>query len=159
MPAPERWTSSMLDAWRYAVSAIEHGMTSTAGLLDYRGGGGIIRSQDWHALSGLAREAQATGDLVAGQPWETPIPGAAYTVVDLDYGHEYVAVADVSYEDLATGKRIRRTVTIESDEIVTWRDLEAAIQEVVDKYGVVGGAEAVSIERVRLFTPSWIKEW
>ena len=155
MADPGRWTSSMLGAWQYAVSAIERGMTATAGYEDFRAGGGAIRSSDWYYLCGQARESQSSGDLVQGLPFETPIPGAAYTTVDIDYGQKYVAVADVKYTDLATGQIVRRAVTIEGDEVSPWLSIEDDIQNVVDKYGVVGGAGAVEILRTRFYTPMW----
>jgi len=145
----------MLGAWQYAVSAIERGMTATAGYEDFRAGGGAIRSSDWYYLCGQARSSQASGDLVQGLPFETPIPGAAYTSVDIDYGQKYVAVADVKYTDLATGQVTRRSVTIEADEVSPWLSIEDDIQNVVDKYGVVGGAGAVEILRTRFYTPKW----
>jgi hypothetical protein len=130
-------------------------MSQTEALDDYRFGGGHISNEGWSTLYHLAREAYETGELVAGQPWETPIPGTAYTKVDLDYSQPYVVIADVRYEDAATGERVRRSVTIEDDDVNTWDEIEDYIQGVVAQYGVVGGAIAVKIERARFLAPSW----
>uniref|UniRef100_A0A6M3JS24 Uncharacterized protein n=1 Tax=viral metagenome TaxID=1070528 RepID=A0A6M3JS24_9ZZZZ len=148
----------MLGAWQYAVSTIERGMTATSGLDDFRSGGGAIRTSDWYYLAGQARESQATGDIVQGLPFETPIPGSAYTEVDIDYGQKYVTVADLKYVDVATGEIVRRQVTIERDEISTWNDIEDDIEEVGAAYGVVGGAAGVQILRTRFYSARWI-EW
>lgn len=148
----------MLGAWQYAVSAAEHGMTPTEGYRDYTAGGGQIRTSDWYYLASQAREAKAIGDIVAGQPWATPIPGQAYTTSGYDYGEKYVAVADVQYFDLETGEIVKRTVTVESNELSPWTEVEDAIQDVVDRYGVLGGAAGVEIVRARFWTPSSMQE-
>jgi len=148
----------MLDAWSYAVSGVERGMTATAGLDDYRDGGGAIRTADWYSLSGLAREARDSGDLVQGLPFETPIPGQAYATVDLDYGQKYVVTADVNYIDQATGEIVRRTVTVENDEQRTWIEIEHEIEDVTAAYGVRGGGGGVIIERTHFYQARWI-EW
>jgi len=148
----------MLGAWQYAVSTIERGYTATFGLEDFRSGGGSIRTQDWYYLTGQARESQASGDLVQGLPFETPIPGQAYTTVEIDYGQKYVAVADLRYVDVATGEVMRRTITVENDAIQSWPDIEDAIDDVAAAYGVVGGAAGVEVLRTRFYSPRWI-EW
>ena len=148
----------MLGAWQYAVSTIERGYTATFGLEDFRSGGGSIRTQDWYYLTGQARESQASGDLVQGLPFETPIPGQAYTEVEIDYGQKYVAVADLRYVDVATGEVMRRTITVENDQVQSWPDIEDAIDDVAAAYGVVGGTAGVEILRTRFYSPRWI-EW
>jgi len=148
----------MIDAWQYALSSVDRGMTATAGLTDYRSGGGTIRTQDWYSLAGLARETYAQGDLVTGIPFETPIPSQAYTEVEYDYGQKYVTTADVSYIDAASGQVVKRGVTVESDELRTWNEIEAEIAEVVAGYGVLGGQSAVTVTRAEFFSPRWI-EW
>jgi len=148
----------MLGAWQYAVSTIEHGMTATAGYEDFLAGGGHIRTADWYYLAGQARDAQASGDLVQGLPFETPIPTPAYTTVEVDYGQKYVAVADLRYVDAATGEVKRRAVTIEYDQVATWNDIESDIQDVGAEYGVVGGTGGIEILRTRFYSPRWI-EW
>jgi len=148
----------MLGAWQYAVATIERGYTATFGLEDFRSGGGSIRTQDWYYLAGQARDSQARGDLVAGLPFETPIPGQAYTEVEIDYGQKYVAVADLRYVDVATGEVMRRTITVENDQVQSWPDIEDAIDDVAAAYGVVGGTAGVEILRTRFYSPRWI-EW
>ena len=145
----------MLGAWQYAVSTIERGYTATFGLEDFRSGGGSIRTQDWYYLAGQARDSQASGDLVQGLPFETPIPGQAYTTVEIDYGQKYVTIADLKYTDAATGQVTRRTVTLYDKEVRSWPDIEDDIQDIADKYGVVGGTAGVEILRTRFYTPSW----
>jgi hypothetical protein len=148
----------MIEAWRYASSTIEHGMTATAGLADYRGGGGSIRTQDWYTLTTLAKDAEAHGNLIQGQPWDTPIPEAAYTQVDIDYEKEFVAVADIAFTDMIEQELVRRQITVEFDEEKTWDEIEEDIQGVGAGYGAVGGAGGVTIERVRFYKPGWAKE-
>jgi len=148
----------MLGAWQYAVSTIEHGMTATAGYEDFRAGGGAIRTSDWYYLCGHARDSQASGDLVQGLPFETPIPSQSYTTVETDYGRKYVTVADLRYTEAATGQTVRRTVTIEDDEVRAWHDIESDIQDVGAEYGVVGGTAGIEILRTRFYSPRWI-EW
>jgi hypothetical protein len=143
----------MISAWQYATSAVEHGMSATAGLNDYRAGGGSIRTQDWYGLSSLAREAQATGDLVAGQPWETPIPTQAYTESGYAYSEQYTVVADVSYVETESGNVLRRQVAVQSSEIGTWDDIEAAITEAMGLYGEVDVSEGITVLRARFYTP------
>ncbi|MBU1621897.1 MAG: hypothetical protein KJ604_20770 [Gammaproteobacteria bacterium] len=148
----------MTDAWSYTLSAVDRGMTATAGLADYRDGGGVIRTADWYSLTALAREARDAGDLVQGLPFETPIPGQAYATVDLDYGQKYVVTADVNYVDQATGEIVRRTVTVENDEQRSWIDIEHQIEDVVAGYGVQGGTAGIAIERTHFYQARWI-EW
>ena len=143
----------MIGAWQYATSAIERGMSATAGYRDYTAGGGAIRTSDWYALTRLARDAQATGDLVAGQPWATPIPGAAYTESGYDYRERYTVVANVTYTDMATGELMKRQVAVQSDEIGTWDDIEASITEAMGKYGEVDTSEGITVTRARFYTP------
>ena len=148
----------MIGAWDYAQSAIGRGLTATEGLREYRAGGGAIRNESWYDLTRLAVETRDIGDRVAGQQIEPPIPGSAYSVVGDDYGHKYVVVADVSYIDAATEKPVTRIITVESDEVRSWGDIEAEIGEVVSGYGVMELAGGVSITHAELFSPQWI-EW
>lgn len=128
-------------------------MSATAGLNDYRAGGGSIRTSDWYDLSALAREAQASGDLVAGQPWETPIPAQAYTEAAYAYSEQYTVVADVSYTDVTSGAVLRRQVSVQSSEIGTWDDIEDSITEAMGKYGVVDVSAGITVLRARFYTP------
>ena len=148
----------MLGAWQYAVSGVEAGATATATYLDFLAGGGHIRTSDWYYLSRQAQASKVSGDLVQGLPFETPIPGQAYTTVEVDYGQKYVAVADISYVEPITGATTRRTITVENDEVLAWHDIEDAIDEVGATYGVFGGAAGIQILRTRFYTPRWI-EW
>ena len=147
----------MISAWQYATSAIERGMSATAGFRDYEAGGGTIRTSDWYSLCRLARDAQATGDLVAGQPWAAPIPGQAYTESGYDYSERYTVVATVKYTDLATGKLMHRDVAVQSEEIGTWDDIEASITEAMGKYGEVDLSEGITITRARFYTPRGVR--
>jgi len=148
----------MLGAWQYAVSTIERGYTATFGLEDFRSGGGSIRTSDWYYLAGQARESQASGDLVQGLPFETPIPGHAYTTVEIDYGQKYVAVLDVKYIDNVTGQVGRRTITLEDDEIRTWNDIESEAKDVVQETSPPTGGSNMEVIRARFYSPRWI-EW
>jgi hypothetical protein len=147
----------MIGAWPYATSAIERGMSATAGYRDYEAGGGTIRTSDWFALARLARDAQATGDLVAGQPWVTPIPGQAYTESGYDYSERYTVVADVTYVDTASGALMKRQVAVQSDEIGTWDDTEASITEAMGKYGEVDVSAGITVTRARFYTPRGVR--
>lgn len=128
-------------------------MSATAGLNDYRAGGGSIRTSDWYGLSALAREAQASGDLVAGQPWETPIPSQAYTEAAYAYSEQYTVVADVSYTDVESGALLRRQVSVQSSEIGTWDDIEDAITEAMGLYGEVDVSAGITVLKARFYTP------
>lgn len=132
-------------------------MSATAGLADYRAGGGSIRTADWYSLARLAREAQATGDLVAGQPWVTPIPGQAYTESGYDYSERYTVVADVTYTDSETGELMKRQVAVQSTEIGTWDDIQSSIEEAMGKYGEVDVSAGITVTRARFYTPRGVR--
>jgi len=156
MPRISQWSASMIGAWDYAQSTIARGLTATEGLREYRDGGGSIRNESWYDMTRLARDTVDTGDRVVGQEWETPIPGSVYSVVGDDYGHKYVVVSEVSYTDAATGQTIKRSVTVESDEELSWPDIEDEIRDVVSQYGVEGGFAAIQIGTTNFLSPQWI---
>jgi len=145
----------MISAWQYAVSAVESALTATEGLTEYRTGGGAIRTQDWYYLAGQARESYSRGETVSGLPFETPIPSSAYTVVDLDYGQKYVVVVKSTYTDAVTGKRITRDITVESDEVLPWNDIESDALDVLERYNAEGGRDGITISRAQFYTPTW----
>lgn len=55
-------------ATNYIASAIRRGLGPTAGLREYRAGGGTIRTQTWFRHFNVVREAVAKRDLVGNAP-------------------------------------------------------------------------------------------
>ena len=145
----------MVSAWQYAVSGVEHGLTATEALADYRSGGGAIRTADWYHLAGEARGAYSRGETVIGLPFETPIPSSAYTVVDQDYGQKYVVVVESTFTEAATGERITRDITVEYDDVQRWDDIESDALDVLERYNAEGGRDGITINRSWFYTPMW----
>ena len=154
MPAPEHWSPSMMQAWQYAVSAVEHGIRVTEGRNEYRAGGGAISNEGWGSLYHLAEASKDSGELVQGLPFKTPIPSQAYTVVDIGLERKYTVVADISYIDQATKTRVDRVISVQSDDVESWADIEDHIDYMGSTYGVVGDEAGVSITRARFYMPA-----
>jgi len=153
---PERrWSPSMMQAWPWAVSSLEQGLTVAQGLAEYRAGGGHIATTDWNYLRARAREAAVSSEQADQFPFTEILPESIYTHVDIDYGQKYVAIADVSYRDPVTGETVTRSVTVESDYSLSMDDWTDAIVETSLTYGVEGGFAGVSVDRVWFYTPEW----
>ena len=155
MPGIGQWSSSMVSAWQYAVSGVERGMTATEALADYRSGGGAIRTQDWYYLSREAQGARARGEIVAGLPFEQPIPSSAYTTVDMDYGQKYVVIQEATYTDAATGQRMTRDITLEYDDVETAINIRSDAVDTLLAYGVEGGESGITFGSALFYTPAW----
>jgi hypothetical protein len=130
-------------------------MTQTDALADFRAGGGHIANEYWADIYHLAQETYARGEAVTGLPFETPIPSQAYSVVDVDYGQKYVTVIEATYTDAATGERVTRDITIESDEVRAWGDIEDEALSILETYGAEGGRDGIDIGRSWYYTPKW----
>jgi len=119
----------MRQTWGYVLSGIESGLSGAESLLQYRAGGGHIRTQDFYNLRRSGIEAYGTQERVAGLPGEMPIPGVAHTDIDWDYGKEYVCVAEMKGTDPVTGDHVTREITSLSSETHTLSEWEGAIME------------------------------
>ena len=145
----------MIQAWQWAVSSLEQGMTVAEGLAGYRAGGGHIATTDWNYLRARAREAAFTSEEVETAVPSEIIPESAYTVVDIDYGQKYVAIAEIRYTDAQTGNRVKRHITLESDISLTMDDWVEEIYEAGSVYGVEGGYAGINISSLRFYSPMW----
>jgi len=153
---PERrWTQSMVEAWQWAVSSLEQGMTVAEGLASYRAGGGHIATTDWNYIRARAREAASMAEEAQGIIPTEILPESVYTVVDIDYGQKYVAVAEIQYTDAQTGEEVKRHITVESDLALTMEDWQDAIYETGSIYGVEGGYAGIEITSLRFYSPMW----
>jgi hypothetical protein len=148
------WNKNEKTAWDFARSTIERGLTATDGLRMYRESGDPISNESWYALCGQARDAMETGDRLMGLPGEPPIPGAVYTVVDLDLVNKYNVDVTVSYIDAATGQEVERTLRFGDNEEGSWDDVENGVTDRLNSYGVLGGDGSFEIISARFFTPT-----
>jgi len=128
--APERrWTKSMRQAWEFALSTIERGLSGAAGLREYREGGGRIRTQSWYELVRLARRAYEMPEVLPRLPPEIPLPASAFTEVDYDYHRKYLVVAEWKGIHPETGEVVSGLVGVESDILLTLEEWESALEE------------------------------
>jgi len=129
MPEPERWTSSMAQAWEYIVSAAKQGLGVTESLDEYRGGGGAIRTQDWstlfHRTEGLTEASQTT----LRMPADMYLPQRLYTETQYDWAQEYIAQVRITGKDENTGEWTSRWMTLEFDQTPTRGDLDSGIKD------------------------------
>jgi len=113
------WTSSQKRAFSYIQSAVKRGMTATAGLSQYRAGGGAIRDSSWF---GLFRETFAqvgVRENILRIPETYTIPDSMFQETDFDFRSKYVAQMKVRGYCPELEQRITKWVTVESDELVT----------------------------------------
>jgi len=145
----------MIDAWRWAVSTIERGLTVREGLSIYRESGFHIATTSWNYLCGKAREAaRISGGWERLEPTEI-LPASAFTEIDIDYERKYVAVAKVRYRSELTGELITKHVTVESDMLMTVDDWKEEIYEVAGAYPDAPAWAFIDIKAVHFHTPSW----
>jgi len=146
----------MIQAWDWAVSSLERGLTVAQGVAEYRAGGGHIATSDWNYLRARAREAAATSEEAETLPFTDILPESVYSHVDIDYGQKYVGVATVSYRDATTGETVKRHVTVESDYSLSMDAWTDNIVEATVGYNVEGGFAGVSVDRVTFYSPEWM---
>ena len=153
----ERWTSAMRESWYYALSAVEREMSGATGLLDYRTGGGAIRTSDWYTVYHNAERAYEQGGYPGMAGWDIPLPAAAHEVVDIDYEKEYVAVFEATYQYRVTGEYYTKMITVESRETLSVKEWEELALEVMEseEYAAVPGS--VSLGRSWYYSPYWSK--
>jgi hypothetical protein len=155
MSTEKPWTQSMRQAWQYAVSSLDFGLTVAEGVYDYRAGGGHIATTDWNYLRARANEAFRTGEFVAGMPEEAIVPSTAHVDIGWDYEQRYVCEAQISYIDNLTGESVRRNITVESDETMTVDNWTDAITEAGAGYDVQGGSGGVTVEKSHFYRAMW----
>lgn len=155
MPDGGLWTDSMKIGWDYARSAIERGLTATDGLRMYREAGYKIGDAAWGVLSRAAVDAKETGDRLMGLPGEPAIPGAVYTVVDLDLPTVYNVDVVVRYIDSTTDEEVDRAMHFGTNVEANWNDVRDGVADVLDKYGVLGGDGTFEVVSARFYTPQW----
>jgi hypothetical protein len=134
---------------------VEHGLGQTAGLEDYRGGGGHIANEYWADIYHLARDTYETGELAIGQPWATPIPGSVYTRTGYDYGEEYVVTVSVRFMDAYTGEWTNRTFTVESNEPLAWDEIEDEVRGMTQGQSANAIPDTLMMTRANFYRPVW----
>ena len=145
----QRWSEAMISAWQYAVSAVNEDLSGAEGLRMYRGGGGAIRTQDWYSLMRNAAGAIEGADAIGAMRSDALVPDMAHTTVDQDFGAKYKVKEEFYGYDPTTGQRVRKVVSVLSDEplpLDQWRD-ETSSSALA--YGVDVAAE--SVERGRMW--------
>ena len=153
----ERWTSAMREAWYYALSAFERGMSGAAGLFDYRSGGGAIRTADWYTAYHTAERAYEQGGYPDMAGWDIPLPSAAHEVVDIDYEKEYVAVFEVTCQHRETGEYFTKMVTVESRSTLSIQEWQELAVEAAESEQSGASPGTVSLGRSWYYSPYWSK--
>ena len=114
--APERyWTKAMRQAWEFALSTVERGLSGAAGLREYREGGGKIRTADWYTIMREARRAYELPRVIPRLPTTAPLPSSAYVETEYDYHRKYIAVAEFTGYNPQTGEKFTGLVSVESN--------------------------------------------
>ena len=121
----------MRQAWNWALSSIERGLSGRAGLRQYRAGGGAIRDSDWFYLRRAGAKAYDSYGK-AGETWPTlPVPPRTFTEADWDYREEYVTTAQVRYFDPVEESFKNAMITVESAGLHTLDEWENDVTDVV----------------------------
>lgn len=130
----------MREAWTYVLSSVSRGLSGAEGLRQYRAGGGAIRTQDWYTLRRTAQAAFQEAEAISVRPRGLPVPPEAFTETDWDYRQNFVSIIEVVGRDRVTGARVTRTITVESDELLTleeWAEAGLDIMEAeAENYGI-----------------------
>jgi len=114
----------------------------------YRGGGGSIRTQDWYRLTRNAAKSIEGADAIGAMRGDALVPDMAHTTVDLSFSTKYKVKEEFYSTDAVTGKRVRKVVSVLSDEplpLEQWRQ-ETASSALA--YGVDVAAESVARGRM-----------
>jgi hypothetical protein len=121
--AAERWTSSMIEAYQYAVAFRQRGFTAAEAVGLFRESGMRIGTTDFNRVWRVAGEfIRSSTDVSEGQAGKY-VPASIYTEVDLDYSKRYVHIVEMKGYDTKTGKQKSVYVTAEFDRRPTWDDV------------------------------------
>jgi len=139
------WTSSQKKAFSYVQSAVERGMTATAGLAQYRSGGGAIRDSSWFGLFKETFAQVGVRENILKIPETYTIPDSMFQESDFDFRSKYVAQMKVTGYSEELKQRITKWVTVESDQLVTKAEWRYGAQQAID--GKLGSPDFI-IDRI-----------
>ena len=107
-------------------------MTATAGLSEYRSGGGAIRDSSWFRVFRETFAQVGVRENILRIPETYVIPDSMFQKTDFDFRSKYVAQMKVTGYSEELHQRITKWVTVESDELVTKREWRYGAQQAID---------------------------
>jgi len=149
---PERYTTSMAVAWEYVLNATQRGLTATAGLNEYRAGGGKIRTSDWYYLYRGAQDSAYAQELSARLPDYLYIDRGAYMWTPVPYQEDYVAKVKVTAWDSEGNVYPSFWRTVERSSNTTRAQWKIDIADYVEHDRSIPDLTDVYIEEIQFFT-------
>ena len=130
------WSSSQKQAAGFAWSAASKGLTQSAGLEQYRGGGGAIRTTDWNEVFQAAFRVVGWREDIRTVPLHWDIPERMFTPMDIDWTSKYNFIAEIRYFNIDTQSWEQKHIQAGFDEPVShaeWR--EEALRRMKEEIG------------------------
>lgn len=122
MPEELGWKPAQKQAAAYAWSAASEGLTQSAGLEQYRLGGGAIRTADWNEVFQAAFRIVGWREDIRTVPLHWDIPERMFTPMDIDWTQKFNFVAEVEYFNKDTQSWETKHVQAGADELITHRE-------------------------------------
>lgn len=145
-----QWSSSQKQAFPYIQQAVGLGLTATAGLAQYRAGGGKIRDAWWGSLFRLEFSYSGVRDNVVKIPMTYTVPETMFEPVDYDFRNEYVMQMKVRGYSKELGQTVTRWITVEADELQTKQEwIYGGNQTIADTLG----SDEMTISQVLEWVP------
>jgi len=116
------WSSSQKQAAAFAWSAASKGLTQSAGLEQYRGGGGAIRTADWNEVYRSAFQIVGWREDIRTIPLNWDIPERMFTPMDIDWTQKFNFVAEIEYFNRDTQSWETKHIQAGSDALLTRRE-------------------------------------
>jgi len=138
----------MRTAWGYVFESIVDELSGAESLLQYRAGGGSVRTQDWYYLRRTAGDVYAKSRSAEGWESTLTLPESVYTETNLDMAMPYKATAEATYIDPVSGLRKHRSVSVLDTESKSFEEWEEHLRITYAKYGVDLAAEGSSLGRI-----------
>lgn len=139
------WSKSQKLAFAFVRRAVSDGLSGREGLKQYRGGGGKIGNEYWFSLYKTAFNVEGWKETIKQVPMTYNVMDNMFTPSDLDWRREYVMQMEVSGYSEELGMRVKRWVTVETDNIITKQEWKWGAQQAIDD-GL--GSDPLIIDRV-----------
>lgn len=153
---PEQYTRSEAVAWEFVQSSVGRGLSATAGLAEYRAGGGHIRTQDWYSIFRGAQDADYAAELSARLPDYLTVRSEAFQYTPWKMQEEFIAKAKVTVKDAYGNVYTDIWRTVESSENMTMKDWRDSVTQYLRNDKSIPDIQDVEISEMEFFTTG---EW
>jgi hypothetical protein len=147
----ELWTNAQSRAWDYIQYAIANGLNSSTGLMEYRAGGGQIRTEDWGIAYNRLHESSAEWSTINYLSPTDTLPYKLFASSPINYSTKYVAFFTANITELYSGKRDTIERLIGFDERPTKQEFFAAAEEQLRRSDTDPAATVNYITRLEFF--------